>query len=171
MAFHLSPETKWHVLSIYDSLTCKYNDLHVFIHWLTMGSMTISLGLLEFATRLSSRVDINENHLKIWIIPPLGIDGNILMQWWCHGNTYAHPPPMTIAPHVIMPLLFLSISMPLITLSPPLTSMEKGNFSLGLLPLSTLSFGILLLSTSLIYFYFTFLYMVIPRVNPWHTWK
>jgi hypothetical protein len=82
-------------------------------------------------------VDINENQVSKPIVqqyPPLALmEKPTLMETIRHGNINAHAPPLIISPHQCFYLSTFDIN-------------GKGYLPLGLLPLTELSLGILLLS-------------------------
>jgi hypothetical protein len=53
VAYHISPETTQCVLSIHDSLTYKFIDIHVHISQLLSSYLTTPLGLPECTTGLT----------------------------------------------------------------------------------------------------------------------
>jgi hypothetical protein len=79
--YHISLKIIQHVLSIYDSISCKFTGLHYIIPQKNMGSLFTLMGLPKFSTGLASRVYINENQPNYSTISPFDIDGNTLMQY------------------------------------------------------------------------------------------
>jgi hypothetical protein len=73
--YHISPEMTQHVLTIHDSLTFIFIDLHVQIPRTNLGSLTTPLGIPECATRHTQGFDIN---LKINHSPRVDINDNQL---------------------------------------------------------------------------------------------